>query len=234
MGLLSHYRVFSDGKRYGVGAWDWPADSTLEADGSVVMRRSPTDDRPFEFTAVYRWVTPNTIDLETIVKAKTDLHAFESFVANYFTKLFTNALICAKGSSSANPATPQFVAAEERLGPWQAFPRDALAAEVMRDGRWNLEPNPVDWTVKGYLAKPIAARAAPALGLAAVLMSMPEDCFAICTPHQTEAHYSMYLSLFGHDLKAGQTQRAHTRLTILPQFSPAEAERAYAQFSRRR
>jgi hypothetical protein len=45
-------------------------------------------------------------------------------------------------------------------------------------------------------------------------MAPPQDCFAISTPHQAEGHYSLYLSLFGRTLKAGETARARARLVI--------------------
>jgi len=45
-------------------------------------------------------------------------------------------------------------------------------------------------------------------------MGSRKDCFAIFTPFQTEPHYSMYLSLFGRDLRAGQTAETRTRLWI--------------------
>ena len=57
-------------------------------------------------------------------------------------------------------------------------------------------------------------------------MSPPADAFAICTPQQTEGHYSMYLSLFGRNLKAGETTQARTRLLIAEKLTDAEAVKA--------
>ena len=42
-GLFSHYRVFTRGKRYGGGAWDWPSESKLRDDGSVEVRWPAAD-----------------------------------------------------------------------------------------------------------------------------------------------------------------------------------------------
>jgi len=42
----------------------------------------------------------------------------------------------------------------------------------------------------------------------------PQDCFAVLTPYEAEPHRSMYVSLFGKDLKAGETARARARLVI--------------------
>lgn len=227
MGLFSHYRVFSTGKRYGVGAWDWPSEAKLLADGSVEVRWPATGDRPFELSALYRWAAANTLDLQTTVVAKTDLPHFESFLASYFTADFTNALVCSGDSSSAGQL---FTPAEKERGTWLAFPRDEGAIAVIRDGRWKLEPNPVDWVLLPCFTRPLAVRRAPATGLTALLMSLPGDCFAISTPHQTEAHGSTYLSLFGRDLRSGETALARSRLLIAPQLSEAEMVKAYEDY----
>ena len=49
-------------------------------------------------------------------------------------------------------------------------------------------------------------------------MAPPEECFAVATPCEGESHYSLYLSRFGRDLKAGETaksQRAGRRTGIV-------------------
>jgi len=218
MGLLSHYRVFSAGKRYGTAAWDWPGEARLGSDGAVEARWPAAEGRPFELRARYRWAAPNILDLETTVVAKTNLPRFESFLASYFTADFTNSLVWAGGSD----ARRQLMAADKSHGAWLAFPRDDGAAAMIRDGRWKFEPNPVDWVVMPRLTRPLAVRRAPATGLTAVLMSPSNDCFAVCTPQQSDPHDSLYLSLFGRDLKEGETARARARLLIAPELSEAE------------
>ncbi|MGO9198962.1 MAG: hypothetical protein ACLQM8_00255 [Limisphaerales bacterium] len=225
MGLLSHYRVFSAGKRYGTAAWDWPGEATLGSDGAVEARWPAADGRPFELRARYRWAAPNILDLETTVLAKTNLLRFESFLASYFTADFTNALVWAAGPDGRR----QFIAADKSYGAWLAFPRDEEAAAVIRDGRWKFEPNPVDWVVMPALARPLAVRRAPATGLTAVLTSPASDCFAVCTPQQSDPHDSLYLSLFGRDLKEGETARARVRLLIAPELSEAEILKEWAE-----
>jgi hypothetical protein len=226
MGLFSHYRVFSAGKRYGTAAWDWPGEARLGSDGAVETRWPAAEGRPFELRARYRWAAPNILDLETTVLAKTNLPRFESFLASYFTADFTNALVWAGGSEG----TRQFMAADKSYGAWLAFPRDDGAAAVIRDGRWKLEPNPVDWVLMPRLTGPLAVRRAPATGLTAVLMSPASDCFAVCTPQQSDPHNSLYLSLFGRDLKEGQTARARARLLIAPKLSEAQILKEWREF----
>jgi hypothetical protein len=221
LGLFGHYRVFSANKRYGTAAWDWPSAARLRPDGSVEVRWPSAADRPFELGAVYRWTAPNMLDLETSVQAKTNLARFESFLASYFAEGFTNACVYARANSQA-----RLVAADRSLGVWQAFPRDDEGVSIIQDGRWKFPPNPVDWVIRPRLAEPLGVRRCPANDLQALLMSLPQECFAVLTPFEAEGHRSMYLSLFGKDLKAGETARARARLAIGPQRPEVEIVRA--------
>ena len=105
--------------------------------------------------------------------------------------------------------------AERANGHWQIFPRDPPAATLIRDGRWKILPNAVDWATLPEFEQPVALRRDPDSGLTAVVMSPAQDCFAIATPHETESHYSTYLSLFGNDVRKGETSRARARLVLL-------------------
>ena len=209
MGLFGHYRVFSANQRYGTAAWDWPSDAKLRPDGSVEVRWPSADDRPFELRAVYRWSAPNTLDLETSVLARTNLAKFESFLASYFAPGFTNSAVYARSNGQ-----PQLLVADKTAGVWQAFPRDDQAVSIIQDGRWKFPPSPVDWAIRLRLAKPLGIRTCKVSDLHAVVMSLPSDCFAVLTPFEGEGHRSLYLSLFGKDLKAGETAMARARLVI--------------------
>ena len=212
-GLFSHYRVFTTGKRYGTGAWDWLGEGRLLPDGAVETRWPAAMGRPFEMRAIYRWSAPATLDLETIVTAQTNLARFESFLASYFAAPFTNALALLADHPTGS-RKPGLIEADRLFGDWLMFPRDNAIVALINDGRWRLEPNPVDWTIMPRLAKPVVVRRAPQSGLTAVLMAPPADCFAVAMPYQTEGHLSTYLSLFGRDVKAGETVRAHSRLVV--------------------
>jgi hypothetical protein len=227
MGLFGHYRVFSANKRYGTAAWDWPSEARLRQDGSVEVLWPSVEDRPFELRAVYRWAAPDTLDLETIVQAKADLTRFESFLASYFSECFTNSSVCVRSNSQQwlEPADKSF-------GVWQAFPRDDQAVAIIQDGRWKFPPNPVDWVIRPPLAKPLAVRGCPANGLRAVLMSPPSDCFGVLTPFEGEGHRSMYLSLFGKDLKAGESAKARARLVIGANLTGETIDRLYSVYTR--
>lgn len=229
-GLFSHYRVFTHNVRYGGGAWDWPSQAKLQDDGSVEVRWAAVEGRPFSMRAVYRWRNPLTLDLETVVQAEKDLGGLESFLASYFSEGFTNAAVYVNNSPDAN-GMPGFLPARAEFGAWQMFPRDTNVLGLITEGRWKLLPNPVDWKIMP-LAQPLSFRRDPAAGLTVVLMSPPSDCFAVAMPHQTEGHYSVYLSLFGRDIKAGETARARARLKFAEKISEEEMVKSYQGYCR--
>jgi hypothetical protein len=220
-GLFNHYRVFTLGKRYGYGARRWPSTAELHPDGSVEVVWTPTPERPFELRATYSWVTPNTLDLVTVVRAETELEAFEVFLASYYQPPFIDSRVWAsrdpRGGNKAG-----FVSADQEFGVWLAFPRDERAADVIADGRWELEPHPLDWTMMPNFALPLAIRRDPGSGLTVVVMAQRDDCFGVFTPYGEEKHYSNYMSLFGHDIKASERFSVHSRLVVL--LDPTEAE----------
>ena len=225
MGLFGHYRVFSANKRYGTAAWDWPSEARLRPDGSVEVRWPSAEDRPFELRAVYRWAAPNILDLETTVIAKTNLARFESFLASYFADAFTNACVYVRSNGQQS-----LEAADQSHGPWQAFPRDAQATSIIQDGRWKFPPNPVEWVIRPRFAKPLGIRRCPANNLGAVVMSLPQGCFALLMPFEADPHRSMYLSLFGKDLKTGESARAQARLVVGTKLDGETVDRLYTTY----
>ncbi len=216
-GLLSHYRVFTTGKRYGGGAWDWPSTAALLDDGRVEVRWPAAEGRPFALRATYRLASAATIEVETVVEAKAALSGFESFLASYFAPAFTNALVKVKAGGRT-----QLIAATPDKGDWQMYLRDPAARALAVDGRWKLEPNPVAWTFPAEFAGPTAEaqRRAPNLGLTATLQAPARVVFAIALPHQTEGHFSVYFSQFGRDLQPGETAHATVRLTLSDAKAP--------------
>jgi len=228
-GIMSHYRVFTANKRYGNGAWDWPSTSRLLPGGAVEVRWAAEKGRPFEMTAVYRWAAPDTLDLTTSVTAKEDLKAFESFLASYFPKTFPAATVCVKDGPEGKPV---FRTTPESAGVWQAFPRDAAAVALIQDGRWKIEPNPVDWAVRDELYAPMIIRRNPDTGVCAVFMAPREDSFGVMNPCEGEAHFSCYFNQIGRDVKAGETVSARARLVVRTLAKDEEALALYDAYLR--
>jgi hypothetical protein len=102
----------------------------------------------------------------------------------------------------------------------------------MHDGRWQKEPNPVKWVIMPSLAAPICLRRGAATDLVVVLMAAPEDCFAIATPYEGESHYSLYLSLFGRNIKAGETAKAHSRFFVTTGVSDHQILDLYRKYTK--
>jgi hypothetical protein len=236
-GIFSPYRVFSTNARYGHAARDWPTVHKLLPDGAVEVTFPPAEDHPLRMTGVYRFKGPDTLDLETTVTPQRDMPRFEMFLSSYFAKE-TRALVYVRPSRFA-AGQPELLPADVNPlvdGTYLMFPRDLAAVPLVFDGRWEHPPNPVQWSVTRLLAGPMAVRHSQRSGLAAVVMSRPQDCFAVSTPYNktppdgVAGHASLYLSLFGGDLKAGQTARAHCRLVILRDYTAEEAVQKYTAY----
>lgn len=212
-GILGFYRVFTVNKRYGAAAWGWPGTSKLTPDGAVQIHWPKADGRPFEMTALYRVSGPETLDLTITVKAEADLEKFESFVASYFARGLPASSIYAQGDPKKG-GKPFFQTTEKSAGTWQMFPRDKKVVPMIQDGRWKQLPNPVDWAIRDNLAAPLGVRRGEKGAPTAILMASAADCYALSTPFAGEGHRSLYLSMFGRDIKAGETSTARCRLVI--------------------
>lgn len=210
-GLLSHYRVFTTGVRYGAGAWDWPSTARQRDASTVEVEFADAEGRPFGMRAIYRLLKPSTIEVETVVTARGAITGLEVFLASYFDPAFTNASVMVNMG-----AAEDLVDATRDRGDWQMYVRDPGARALAEDGRWRLEPNPVEWRFPFELAGPrvMAQRRAVGPGLSAMLTALTTDCFAVAMPFETEGHYSMYLSLFGRTVRAGETASAKAQLIV--------------------
>ena len=230
-GILSHYRVFTTNRRYGTAAWDWPGTSELLAGGAVRITWPEAPDRPFEMAAIYRCTEGSTIDVETVVKARKDLSNFEVFLASYFNEAFPSPSVYVKAVPQTQ-GKPGFLTATKPFGDWQMFPRNDRALPIIGDGRWKKEPHPVEWKIMPNIAMPIGLRRSAEGGLTAILMAPRRDCFALSTPHEGEGHFSLYLSLFGRDVKAGQTAAARARLVVAKSPTERQILDLYKQYVR--
>lgn len=222
MGLMGHYRVFTANRRWGDAAWSWASRGALKPDKKVEVYWAE-QGRPFALRAVYGWRQAGVLDVETGVEAKEDLPDFEVFLASYFSSEFKECRVYA-GSP------PAWIPTEPEAGVWQMFPRDPKAVSLIQDGRWSYPPSPVNWAIRPTLAAPVGIRRAPALGLTAAIMAPPEDCFAVAAPHQTEGHYSLYLSLFGRTIPAGEAARARARLVLAADLEDSAVVKLYQDY----
>lgn len=258
-GLLSPYRVFSRGVRYGNASRDWPTSTTLRPDGAVEVLWPSQPEHPLEMKAVYRWIEPGMLDFQLQVTPQKDMPDFELFLSSYLTKGFRAAVYVqtkesdqGAGAESAGPSASspeaaalakqkpkgRFVPVDrppEAKSGYVIYPRDEKALRMIQDGRWKIPPSPVDWDIGPFLAKPICFRRDTALGITVVLMSPAEDCFAVSSawnPATPEAggYRSLYLSFFGRDLKAGQSATARCRLVLGRDLTEAQILEIYEKY----
>ncbi|MBM3861109.1 MAG: hypothetical protein FJ395_15880 [Verrucomicrobia bacterium] len=222
LGLFSHYRLLDDQTRYGKAAWDWVSEAKLQSNGAVEVRWTADEMHPFDMMAVYRWTTPNTFDLTTRLTARKELRKMEVFIGSYFDG-FPDTVVYAGGK-------PSFVSAVKEAGKWQMFPRDDEAVNMIQDGRWKRGSNPVEWAIRPKLALPVAIRRDEDRKLAAVVLTRPQDCFAMACPQDEEGHRSIYMSLFGRDLKNGESVEAKSRLIIGRNITNEQALQLYEKF----
>jgi hypothetical protein len=234
-GVLSLYRVFSSGIRYGDAARAWPV-KAKEVDGGAVELFFPAQqNHPLDLTAVYRWVAADTLDLAIRVTPRRGMTRFELFLSSYF----------AKQSRGYVYAAPNFFSQEKpRLlpvdvnplvdGTYLIFPRDRRAILTIFDGRWELPPHPVQWSITRRMAGPLVVRRDQDVVVA--LMARPQDCFAVSAPYNKtppdgpSGHASLYLSLFGGDLPRDQTVEAQVRMVLGRDLPDDEIVARYEQF----
>jgi len=229
-GICSHYRLLDAENRYGVAAWEWTGKAELLDDGGVKALWTRDEVHPFDLQAVYRWHDADTLDVLTTAVAAKRLRRFEVFLASYF-QGFADSFVYVRGCPETG-GVPGFFKAEQKNGVWQMFPRDETVVEMIRDGRWSRPPHPVDWAIMPNFAYPLAIRRDAETGLVAIVMSRPEDCFAIATPYSGEGHRSIYFSLFGRDMEPEQPVTARVRLVIGHSLNDEAIIRRYQAYAR--
>ncbi|MBM4035297.1 MAG: hypothetical protein FJ291_26430 [Planctomycetes bacterium] len=227
-GLLSHYRLLDSEARYGGGAWDWSSTATLLPDGAVEAAWAADQGHPFDMKALYRWAAPGTLDVTTTVTPKKDLSRLEVFLASYFVG-FPASFVYVKGCPETE-GKAGFLEAKKSFAVWQMFPRDPEAPKLITDGRWKRPPSPVDWKVMPQFAGALGMRRSAKLGLTALVMAPPADCFAVATPYSEEGHGSLYFSLFGRDIKSGESATARARLVIARDLTDERAIALYEAY----
>lgn len=236
-GIFSYYRILSQDKRWGKAARDWPMTAQLLPDGAVRIDWIPQEDHPLAMTAIYRWASPTTLDLETLVQPKVEMPKFEVFLSSYFD-------LSLQAYPYVQPLRPQaekptFMAAECSAlvkGSYLAFPIDRQSAQMFFDRRWAPEHGYVPFSVSRMLEVPMVVKRDDAKTIGILLMSRPGDCFGMSMSYHLDppdgiaGHGSIYISLFGKDLAAGQSARACVRLVIEHSLTDERAVELYREY----
>lgn len=241
VGIFSYYRMFSTDTRYGEDLRRMPTSAKLLPDGAVEVRWLPSDVLPVELSAIYRFSSADTLDLETTVVARCDLPRFEVYLSSYFSSNFRTAAYVKASRHASGQAKLLAVDCNPLVeGTYPIFPRDHNALQMIFDRRWDAPPSPVHWSVTRWLAGPLGVQRDPVSGVAALVMAPPSDCFAVAMPYnktppdKVAGHHSTYLSLFGQDLKAGEKAVARSRLVVVLKESDKEMIGRFKKYVGRR
>ncbi len=225
-GLLVPYRFLTPQKRFGFGSWEWPRTGRILANGAAELAWAETPDRPFRFTATYAWEAADTLDFTVVFTPGVDLEKFELFVGSYF-KQFTKAVVYVRDAGDGKPG---FVDTPKEKGGAQLFPRGDDVMPMIQDGRWKHPPYPNNWTFRQTFQAPLGVKSEPKSGVAAIIMAPPEDCFAVSMFEQNAGLGCYYLSLFGKDVKKGQTLTGHARMVFGKNITDGQAIQKYQEY----
>lgn len=240
VGLFTLYRLFSTNHRWGTMAREWPKQARIRPDGSLEIAWPAEGDHPIKMAAAYRWSAVNALDLEITVTPEKSAPMFELFLSSYFNrdvrvKAYLKPTMHAAGQ-------PELVAVEVNplvVGTYISFPRDFAAARIVQDGRWEKGLHPAHWSTVRHMAAPLVLLADQKSGVSIVLMARPQDCFALGMSYNMEppdgvaGHHSVYFSLFGKDLKPGESATARLRAVVGQGLTPEQALAAYQEFVKR-
>ncbi|MBI3921845.1 MAG: hypothetical protein HY318_10555, partial [Armatimonadetes bacterium] len=164
-------------------------DRTITQEGnSLQIHWAPTDDHRAALTAIYEVKEPNVIDLTVTVQSNWPYPAYEVFLSNYFPPSFQPYVYVQGSPFTVPPDEPQWIAPQVNdvfVGTGLVFPRDQHAARRSVDGRWDRIWALYQWNPQRYYEKAILYQTDPERKVAAVLMSRPEDCFAVVTGYNT-------------------------------------------------
>lgn len=225
-GLLVPYRFLTTPKRYGFGSWEWPRTGKLVDGGGAELSWATATNRPFHFSTTYRWKTADTLDMTLVFTADTDLQKFELFVGSYF-RAFTKAKAYAKDAGNGKPG---FLEASKDKGGMQLFPKNDEVMAMINDGRWKFPPYPNNWAIRPFLAGTLGMRQEPKSGVTVLLMAPTEDCFAVSMSQQEAGLGALYLSLFGRDVKKGQSLTGRTRMIFGKDITAEQAVQKYLEY----
>lgn len=183
-----------------------------------------TDSHQAEVIARYE-VVEDAVDLTLTVRCQGTYRAYEVFMPNYFDKAFRpHVYLWTRGRRDIELVKPTAndVFRETVL----VFARDSHAARHCIDGRWErneLGRSIVQMCPVRHYARCLAFMVDRESRLGVVLMSRPEDCYAISTRYHADndadrlTDYSAFdLSLFGDDFIPNQERSVRVRLALTP------------------
>lgn len=200
----------------------------VEADASsVTLRWALQDPTHPEMSIRYEIAEPATIDMTVTVTPSAEAHDFEALLACYFDPVHVPHVYLARDRFELEDEPGRF-GDEPELAPVNVnpvfrggvlvYPRDEDAVGISVDGRWR---DIARFSPVRRNKMPVCFQADRQQRVAAVLMSRPDDCFAVSSGYDSpdardrfHKHNPLYLSLFGGVLEPGVVRTARARLVV--------------------
>ena len=198
---------------------------TIEMDDETIeIHWEPTEDHKAEITAKYEVVKPNIIDLSITVHSNWPYPGYEVFLSNYFQRSL-KPHVYVQGSPFDDPADKaRWIAPQVNdvfVGTGLVFSRDQHAARRSVDGRWDRIWGLYQWNPQRYFEFPVIMSVDAEKGVAAVLMSRPEDCYAVISGYDSDNdddpfadQNPLYMSLFGDDFRVSDERTVEVRFAV--------------------
>ncbi len=218
VGLLNFYRVMISGGYL----TELRAEKPLvkpEKDG-VTLTWLPTIRRQANVTIRFTFREPNIIDMDMSVETLANYPGFEILLSAYLAPGFVSGVYVAK--EEFGPVVPEQIRITDQPmihGVWPFFPRDEAGANVLTDGRHQKGRWYWRMAVGRRYGMPMAFFNKGDVDV--LVMGRPEDVYAVGATYEGDpetdniaAHRSLYLSLFGEDLVAGEGRRTQMRMII--------------------
>ena len=234
-GLVAPYRVFGNGKRYG-DVRDRQPKVELVPEGAR-MTHSADSQNPFDLVAVYSW-QDGVLEIHYTLTTQAEMRGFEIGIASYLAAGFR--AFVSRQSNNWSEDAPRIVPVDVNpmTDVYALFPRGEAEMRTIFDGRWDLPPYPVRYTVPGYFALPLAYRRHATSGVTALGMADPKECYAICIPVNNPAdvpdpangYQAIYFYFFGRDLRLGETVGWRLRWVIGKDLGETEIQEHWESF----
>ena len=234
-GLVAPYRVFGNGKRYG-DVRDRQPKVELVPEGAR-MTHSADSQNPFDLVAVYSW-QDGVLEIHYTLTTQAEMRGFEIGIASYLAAGFR--AFVSRQSNNWGEDAPRIVPVDVNpmTDVYALFPRGEAEMRTIFDGRWDLPPYPVRYTVPGYFALPLAYRRHATSGVTALGMADPKECYAICIPVNNPAdvpdpangYQAIYFYFFGRDLRLGETVGWRLRWVIGKDLGETEIQEHWESF----
>jgi hypothetical protein len=218
VGMLNFFRVLIRGGYLTELRAEKPI-VTPEKDG-VTLTYLPTVRRQAKVIIRFTFRQPSIIDMDISVETLANYPGFEILLSSYQAEGFVSGAYVAK--REFEPSEPEQIRITDQPmihGVWPFFPRDEAGANLLTDGRHQKGRWYWRMAIGRRYALPMAFFSKGDVDV--LLMGRPEDVYAVGATYEGDAktdnlaaHRSLYLSLLGEDMAAGESRRTQMRMIV--------------------